>query len=175
MEESIQDNLSRVRKPRVHITYEVETEGATVESELPFVVGVLGAYSGDNTETLHPLKDRKFVQIDPDNFNQVMSHFAPSLSFQVENTLNGDGSELGVNLQFNAIDDFEPANLVKQVAPLNELLQQRNKLRDLMTKVDRYDELGAVLEQILGNPDNLKAVLAELGIAANQSDTEGAK
>jgi type VI secretion system protein ImpB len=168
--ESIQDKLSRVRKPRVHITYEVETEGATVEQELPFVVGVLGAYSGDNSAALHPLKDRKFVQIDPDNFDQVMAHFAPSLSFQVENTLQADGSQLGIDLQFKSMDDFEPASLVKQIAPLNELLEQRNKLRDLMAKVDRYDELGAVIEQILANPDNLKAALAELGATTNQTD-----
>src|SRR5207253_9485901 len=98
--ESIHDKLSRVRKPRVHITYQVETEGAVVEKELPFVVGVLGDFSGNPTQPLKPLKDRKFIQIDRDNFNDVMARMTPGLKIKVENTLKGDGSEMPVDLKF---------------------------------------------------------------------------
>src|SRR5437588_3984893 len=117
MAESIHDKLERVRKPRVHITYTVETEGAEVEKELPFVVGVLGDFSGNPTAPLKPLKDRKFVQIDRDNFNDIMARMTPGLNIKVENTLKGDGSEMGVQLKFESLQDFEPGNVVKQVEP----------------------------------------------------------
>src|SRR5436190_12401285 len=113
--ESIHDKLRRVRKPRVHITYQVETEGAVVEKELPFVVGVLGDFSGNPTQPLKPLKDRKFIQIDRDNFNDVMGRMTPGLNMRVDNTLKGDGSQLALNLKFNSMDDFEPAKVVGQV------------------------------------------------------------
>src|SRR5213082_1799239 len=101
---SVHDKLERVRKPRVHITYEVETEGAQVVKELPFVVGVLGDFSGQPTEPLKPLKDRKFIQIDRDNFSDVMARMAPGLNLRVPNTLKGDGSELGVQLKLSSMD-----------------------------------------------------------------------
>src|SRR5688572_32474429 len=94
--ESVHNKLERVRKPRVHITYQVETEGAVVEKELPFVVGVLGDFSGNPTEPLKPLKDRKFVQIDRDNFNDVMARATPGLNLKVENTMKQDGGEMAV-------------------------------------------------------------------------------
>src|SRR5438067_8503674 len=106
MSKSIHDKLERVRKPRVHITYQVETEGAQVEKELPFVVGVLGDFSGNPTQPLKPLKDRKFIQIDRDNFNEILSRMTPGLNLKVENTLKGDGSEMPVSLKFNSIEDF---------------------------------------------------------------------
>ena len=134
MSESIHDKLKRVRKPRVHITYDVETEGAVVQKELPFVVGVLGDFSGNPTEPLKPLKDRKFIQIDRDNFNDVMKRMTPGLNLRVENTLKGDGSEMAVQLKFNSLEDFEPANVVKQVEPLRKLLETRDKLRDLAAR-----------------------------------------
>lgn len=146
---SVHDKLNRVRKPRVHITYQVETEGAKVQKELPFVVGVLGDFSGKPTQPLKPLKDRKFVQIDRDNINEVMARMTPGLSFRVENTLKGDGSELSVDLKFNSMEDFEPSRIVEQVEPLKKLLETRDKLRDLLTKVDRSDELEGLLEKIL--------------------------
>ena len=105
---SIHDKLSRVRKPRVHITYEVETEGAKVLRELPFVMGVLGDFSGKPTQPLKPLKDRKFIQIDRDNFDEVMARMTPGLEFRVANTLAGDGSEMAVKLQFNSLEDLGP-------------------------------------------------------------------
>src|SRR5947207_5656105 len=147
MGSSIHDKLDRVRKPRVHITYQVETEGAEVEKELPFVVGVLGDFSGNPTEPLKPLKDRKFIQIDRDNFNDVMARMTPGLNLKVENTLKADGSEMGVQLKFRSMEDFEPGQVVQQVEPLRKLLETRDKLRDLLTKADRSPDLEAILEQ----------------------------
>jgi len=164
MAESIHEKLKRVRPPRVHITYEVETEGAVVQKELPFVVGVIGDFSGNPTAPLEPLKNRKFVQIDRDNFNEVMERMKPGLNLRVENTLKGDGSEMAVELKFSAIEDFDPANVVKQVEPLRKLLETRNKLRDLATKVDRSDKLEGLLEQILANDEQIKKLASELGV-----------
>jgi type VI secretion system protein ImpB len=163
MSSSIHDKLKRVRKPRVHITYEVETEGAVVQRELPFVVGVVGDFSGNPTEKLKPLKDRKFVQIDRDNFDDVMKRMTPGLNLRVENTLKGDGSEMPVSLQFESMADFEPVNVARQVEPLRKLLETRDKLRDLLSKVDRSDKLESVLEQILTNTEQLKQLSSQLG------------
>ena len=163
MAKSIHDKLKRVRPPRVHITYEVETEGAMVEKELPFVVGVLGDFSGNPTEPLKPLKDRKFIQIDRDNINDVMARMTPGLNLRVENTLKGDGSEMAVQLKFNSMDDFEPANVVKQVEPLRKLLETRDKLRDLLTKVDRSEDLENVLEQVLAEYRTIEETVGRPG------------
>ncbi len=151
MSESVHDKLQRVRKPRVHIKYDVETEGAVVEKELPFVVGVMGDFSGDPTEPLKPIGDRKFIQIDRDNFNDVMRRMNPGLNLRVENTLAGDDSELAVSLRFDSMDDFAPARIVEQVEPLSKLRETRDKLRDLMSKVDRSAELESMLEKVLEN------------------------
>lgn len=164
MAESIHEKLKRVRPPRVHITYDVETEGAVVQKELPFVVGVIGDFSGNPTSPLQPLKNRKFVQIDRDNINEVMQRMTPGLNFRVENTLKGDGTEMSVQLKFNSMEDFEPANVVNQVEPLRKLLETRNKLRDLATKVDRSDKLENLLEQILSNEDQIKKFASDLGV-----------
>ena len=164
--ESYQQRLTRVRKPRVHITYEVETEGAKVEKDLPFVVGVVGDFSGNPTEKLKPLKDRKFIQIDRDNFDDVMKRMTPGLNMRVENTLAGDGSEMAVQLKFGSLSDFEPAKVAQQVEPLRKLLETRDKLRDLLTKIDRSEDLENVLEQVLKNTEDLKKFSAELGVEA---------
>lgn len=166
---SIHDKLARVRTPRVHITYKVETLGAEVEKELPFVVGVLGDFSGNPTEPLKPLRDRKFTQIDRDNFNDVMKAMTPGLNMKVDNTLKGDGSELSVNLKFNSLEDFEPAQIVQQVEPLRKLLETRNKLRDLLTKVDRSEALESQLEQLLKDEAALKKAAGQLGIGGTES------
>lgn len=167
--DSIHDKLSRVRKPRVHITYDVETEGAMVKKELPFVVGVMGDFSGNNSDTPKPLKDRRFIQIDRDNFDDVMRRMNPRLRLKVDNKLSDDDSQMGVELSFNSMDDFQPAAVVNQVEPLRELMETRNKLRDLMTKVDRSEELEELLERVLNNSDDLQKLKADLG------ETEGDK
>ncbi|GAB59035.1 MULTISPECIES: type VI secretion system contractile sheath small subunit [Rheinheimera] len=162
--ESIHSKLSRVRKPRVHITYDVETEGAAVKKELPFVVGVMGDFAGQNTEALKPLKDRRFVQIDRDNFDEVLKRMNPKLNFKVENKLAADGSEFSVDLQFKSMQDFEPAAIVKQVEPLDKLMATRNKLRDLMTKIDRSEELENILERVLNNNEDLQKLAQDLSV-----------
>nr|WP_294543263.1 type VI secretion system contractile sheath small subunit [uncultured Rhodopila sp.] len=164
MSASIHEKLSRVRKPRVHIKYEVETEGAQVERELPFVMGIMGEFSGDPTKPLPPLSERKFVQIDRDNFNDVMARIGPGLNLKVDNTLAGDGSQMAVDLKFNAIEDFEPGRIVEQVPALKALMETRNKLRDLMSKVDRSEELENLLEQVLQNQGDLKSLSGQLGL-----------
>jgi len=170
---SVHQKLNRVRKPRVHITYDVETEGAVVQKELPFVVGVMGDFSGDPTEPLKPLRDRKFIQIDRDNFNDVFARMTPGVSMKVENTLSDDGSEIAVDLKFKSIEDFEPEKVVDQVEPLRKLKEARNQLRDLMSKVDRSEDLEELLEQVLQNTDQLKELSDSLG--AGKSDDEETK
>ena len=174
MKSSIHDKLERVRKPRVHITYQVETEGAVVEKELPFVVGVLGDFSGDPAQPLTPLRDRKFVQIDRDNFDEVMARIAPGLNLRVENTLRGDGSEIAVDLSFRSLEDFEPGAVVQQVEPLRKLLETRNRLRDLMTKVDRSEDLEALLEQVLQNKEQLSQLSHALDARETRATTPAA-
>ncbi|MGM0433409.1 MAG: type VI secretion system contractile sheath small subunit [Pseudomonadota bacterium] len=161
--ESVHDKLSRVRKPRVHITYDVETEGAMVKKELPFVVGVMGDFSGNNSTDLKPLKDRRFIQIDRDNFDDVMRRMSPKLAMKVDNKLSDDDSQMAVELEFNRMEDFEPEAIVNQVEPLRELMETRNKLRDLMTKVDRSEELEELLERVLSNSEDLNSLNSELG------------
>ena len=161
--DSVHDKLKKVRKPRVHITYDVETEGAQEVKELPFVMGVLGDFSGDPTEPLKPLRDRKFITIDRDNFDQVMRRMAPGLKMRVENTLKGDGSEMNVELNFESLDDFEPGKIVEKVEPLRRLMATRNKLRDLMSKADGSEQLESLLEQVLQNEGQLDDLRKELG------------
>ena len=165
---SVQKKLNRVRKPRVHIVYDVETEGAVEEKELPFVVGVMGDFSGNPTQKLAPLKDRKFVNIDRDNINEVMQKMNPGLNFRVQNTLTGEG-EMAVNLKFESMDDFDPINVAKQIEPLKKLLDTRDKLRDLLTKVDLSEDLENVLEDVLQNTDKMEQLSKELGIDSGDS------
>ncbi|UCX04439.1 type VI secretion system contractile sheath small subunit [Shewanella glacialimarina] len=161
---SVHDRLKRVRKPRVHITYDIETEGAVVKKELPFVIGITGDFTGHNTENIKPLKDRRFVQIDRDNFNDVLKRMSPQLNISVPNTLVDDDSEMNVSLQFNSLEDFEPAAIVNQVEPLKKLMETRNKLRDLMTKVDRSENLENILEEVLNNTTSLDKLAGELNL-----------
>jgi type VI secretion system protein ImpB len=165
MSASIHEKLSRVRRPRVHITYEVETEGAQIVRELPFVVGVLGDFSGDPTQPLRPLGERKFIQIDRDNFDDVMKRLTPGLQLRVESKLGGDGGTMPVDLRFNSIEDFEPARVLDQVPSLKALLDTRNRLRDLMSKADRSEELEKLLETVLKNPGDLDKLSSELGMS----------
>lgn len=164
MSASVHDKLNRVRKPRVHITYDVETEGAAIVRELPFVMGVMGDFSGDPTAPLQPMSERKFVQIDRDNFNDVMARMNPGLKLKVDNKLSEEGGQMSVDLKFNGIEDFEPARVAAQVPALRALMETRAKLRDLMSKVDRSEELEGLLEKVLQNENELKTLSGQLGI-----------
>lgn len=159
---SVHKQLEKVRKPRVHITYDVETGGAQVKKELPFVAGVLGDFSGQPTSPLKALKDRKFIQIDGDNFDDVMKKMTPGLQFKVNNHLQDDNTEMAVELAFNKMDDFSPAQVAMQVEPLRKLLELREKLSDLLSKVDRSDELERLLEEALQNSETLSTLSKEL-------------
>ncbi|MBE7209408.1 MAG: type VI secretion system contractile sheath small subunit [Gluconacetobacter diazotrophicus] len=164
MSGSIHQKLARVRRPRVHITYEVETEGANLVRELPFVVGVVGDFSGDPTQPLRPFAERKFVQIDRDNFDEVMRRLAPGLKLKVENKLSGDGGTMAVDLKFDSIEDFEPGRVLDQVPALKSLLETRNRLRDLLAKADRSEELELLLEQMLKDEGQIGRISKELGM-----------
>jgi type VI secretion system protein ImpB len=161
--ESLQHKLDRVRPPRVQITYDVEVGGAIELKELPFVVGVMGDFTGKPEEPLPGLKQRKFVEIDPDNFNQVMAGMKPRLAFTTENKMQDDGSKIGVDLKFNNIEDFEPDNVVQQVDPLRKLVEARQKLSDLRSKMDGNEKLENMLEDIINNADQQKAINDEIG------------
>jgi len=163
MQQSIHEKLKRVRKPRVHITYDVENNGSTLTRELPFVVGVLGDYSGDNTNK-KPLKERKFVNVDRDNLDLTMAKVAPQLSFRVDDVISGQSDrELAVDLQFHCMADFEPESIVTQIPALKALLDARNRLRDLMTRADRSEQLEIMLEQILQSDRTLALLAQKLG------------
>jgi type VI secretion system protein ImpB len=165
MTDSTQKKISRIRPPRVQITYDVEVGGAVEKKELPFLVGVLADLSGrrDADRPLPKLKDRKFVEVDRDNFNEVMSGVAPRLAYQVPNSLQHDGSNLAVALTFAEIDDFEPVQVLNQIAPLKKLYAARQKLTDLLTKLDGNDALDRLLGDVIASSDKqdeLRAVLA---------------
>lgn len=168
---SVHKKLDKVRKPRVHITYEVETGENQEKKELPFVVGVMGDYSGNNPSVeKKTLKNRNFIEIESDNFDDVMKKIGPGVRVKVDNTLKNDGSELAVELQFNKMEDFDPANIAKQVEPLRKLLEAREKLSELLTKADRSEELEELLEKVLQNKDDLAALSQELGTKASDKE-----
>ncbi len=169
-QESVHQKLSRVRKPHVHITYEVETEGAVEVKELPFVVGVIGDFSGNPTTPQKPITDRNFINIDRDNFDEVMRRMKPELNFRVQNTLQGDGSEIPVHLEFNGIDDFEPANVAQQVEPLRQLLNVREKLKTLLTKMDINPDLEKQMEEIIQNTELAQKLSGELGADGSSAE-----
>ncbi len=155
----------RIRKNRVSITYDVETNGATETRELPFVVGVIGSFSGDRPiEEKGPVEERQFIQIDKDNFDTVMSRISPCLNLKIPNTLNPEGEPLAVSLKFNNMADFLPENIVKQVPELNKLLETRNNLKILLSKADRSKNLETLLKETIQNNDSLKKIADELGI-----------
>lgn len=166
--ESLQHKIDRVRPPRVQITYDVEVGGAIELKELPFVVGVMGDFAGKPEEPLAPLKNRKFVEVDPDNFNQVMAGMTPRLAYTIDNKLQDDGSKMGIELKFNNIEDFEPDNIVQQVEPLRKLVEARQKLSDLRSKMDGNEKLESMLEDIISNADKQKQLSNDLGIDAGK-------
>jgi len=162
--ESTQHKLDRVRSPRVHITYDVEVGGAIELKELPFVVGVLGDYTGQPEEPLPKLKERKFVEIDRDNFDAVLEGMKPHLSFAVENKLSEetDAPNLKVDLRFKSMDDFEPQNIARQVKPLRELLELRTRLADLRGRMQGNDKLEELLLDAVANTEKLQQLKSEM-------------
>ena len=163
--ESTQKKLERVRPPRVNISYDVETGGAIEMKELPFVMGVLGDFSGQPVEPLAKLKDRKFVVVTLDNFDDVLASMKPHLAMSVENKLSEDANagKLGVDLTFKSLDDFSPDAVARQVKPLRELLDLRTKLSDLRGTLQGNDKLEDILQSTLGDADKMNKLKAELG------------
>jgi type VI secretion system protein ImpB len=165
MAESLQHKLDRVRSPRVHITYDVETGGAIETKELPFVMGVFGDFTGMAEEPLPRLKDRKFVEVSLDNFDAVLAAMKPHVAFSVENKLSEDpnAGQLKVDLRFRSMDDFEPAQVAKQIKPLKELMDLRTKLSDLRGSLQGNDKLDELLQDAVRNTEKLDKLKTELG------------
>jgi type VI secretion system protein ImpB len=172
MSDSLQKWVGRNRPPRVQITYDVEIGDAIEKKELPLVVGLLADLSGQPLKPLPKLKERRFVEIDRDNFNDVMAKIAPRLDISVPDTLKGEGN-LKVELNFTQFDDFHPEAIVKQVPRLARLLEARQQLRDLLGKLDGNDELDALLENILQNTEELKALKGAEGESAAAAEPAG--
>ncbi|WP_374316504.1 type VI secretion system contractile sheath small subunit [Aquabacterium sp.] len=156
--DSVQKRLERVRPPRVQLTYDVEIGDAIEQKELPFVMGVMGDFVGqpDPDQPVTRLKDRKFVNVDLDNFDEVLAGMAPRASYRVRNRLSEDGGEFAVNLDFRKLDDFRPEAVVQQVEPLRRLLEARTKLSDLRNKMAGNEKLEDVLADVLSNTEQLQ-------------------
>jgi type VI secretion system protein ImpB len=167
----MQHKLGRVRPPRVQITYDVETNGAMQKTELPFVVGVLADLSGQPSTPLRPLKERKAVNIDRDNFNDVLARATPRVAMRVDNRLTDENTKLAVELKFKSIDDFEPANIAEQVGPLKALMEMRLNLTQLLSKMEGNDKLEQLLADVLSNTDTAKSLAKELGIEGGDAAT----
>jgi len=162
--ESLQHKLDRVRAPRVQITYDVEIGDSIEMKEIPFVMGVLADLSGKPDEPLPRLRDRKFIEIDRDNFNNVLEGMKPRVAFKVDNKLTGDDTKLAVELRFKSIDDFRPENVVTQVEPLRKLLDARQRLSGLLNKLDGNDKLDDLLQKVIADTDALKKLGKEAGV-----------
>lgn len=162
MAESVHRKLERVRPPRVHITYDVEVGDAIQMKEIPFVMGVLGDFSGSPADALPRLKDRKFVEVSPDNFDDVLKSMQPRLQYKVENRLSSDAGKIGVELKFESLDDFSPERVAQQVDPLRKLLELRQQLADLRGSLQGNDKLEEILQATVNDTDQLKKLKTEL-------------
>ncbi|AYQ87132.1 type VI secretion system contractile sheath small subunit [Burkholderia gladioli] len=167
--ESIQKRLQKVRPPRVQLTYEVERGDAIEVKELPFVVGVVGDLAGQSEVEMPKLRDRKFVNIDRDNFDDVMKAIEPRAAYQVENKLSEEGGKFAVDLKFRSLDDFDPDQVVNQIEPLRRLIEARSKLADLRNKLAGNDKLEDLLSEVLSNTQQLQALAKQSG----SGDKEG--
>ena len=163
--QSTQHKLDRVRPPRVHVTYDVEVGDAIELKELPFVMGVLGDFTGQPEGPLPKLKDRKFVEVNPDNFDSVLEGMKPHVAFSVENKLSEDpeAGQIKVDLRFKSLEDFEPEQVARQVKPLKEMLDLRTKLSDLRGSLQGNDKLEELLLDAVGNTEKLDRLKGELG------------
>ncbi|ATO20569.1 type VI secretion system contractile sheath small subunit [Acinetobacter sp. LoGeW2-3] len=159
--ESVQKKLQRIRPPRVQLTYDVEVGDAREVKELPFVVGVLGDFSAASELEKTKLKDKKFINVDLDNIDEVMESLAPRANFQVENTLTEEGGKMSVDLTFNSMDDFKPEQVVRQVDPLRRLVQARERLTDLRNKISNNERLEDLLDEVLKSTDQIRKMSVE--------------
>jgi len=173
--DGLQKKLSRVRPPSVHITYDVETGDAIEKRDIPFVVGVMADLTGQPDQPLPAIKDRNFVSIDKDNFDQVLGKLNPRLAFKVDNKLSEDDTRLGLELRFNSMNDFEPAAVAKQVPALRKLLELRNSLHNLRSSLIGNDKLESILKEILTNDEALQRIGAEAGTTAPAPGAETGK
>jgi len=165
--ESVHKKLERVRAPRVHVTYDVEVGDAIELKEIPFVMGVMADLSGMPEEPLPRLKERRFIEITPDNFDDVLARMAPRVAFTVENRLSDDpnAGKIGVDLKFRSMDDFEPENVARQVKPLRELLELRTRLSDLVGSLQGNEKLEQMLQEMMGDETKMKQLEQELAAA----------
>lgn len=169
--ESLQHTLDRVRAPRVQITYDVEIGDSIEMKEIPFVVGVLGDFSGKPDEPLPKLKDRKFIEIDRDNFNKVLEGMKPRVAYRVDNKLTGEG-QIAVDLRFKSMDDFHPERVAEQVEPLRKLVEARKRLSDLLSKLDGNEKLEELLQDVISSTDSLKKLGEEAGVTKPEDKKE---
>ncbi|MFZ7112300.1 MAG: type VI secretion system contractile sheath small subunit [Desulfatiglandales bacterium] len=170
--ESLQHTLDRVRSPRVQITYDVEVGDAIEMKEIPFVVGVLGDFSGKPDEPLPKLKDRKFVEIDRDNFNSVLAGMKPRLAYRVDNRLTDDDTKMAVELRFKSLEDFHPERVAEQVAPLKKLVEARQKLSELLNRLDGNDKLDELLQDVISSTESLEKLGKEAGLKKEEETTK---
>lgn len=166
-QDSVQKKLAKVRAPRVHLTYDVEVGDSIETKEIPFVVGVLGEFSGDSVLEQPRLKDKKFVEVDLDTFDEVMAGLAPRATFRVSNNLSDKGGEFAVDLAFNRIDDFRPEAVAAQIEPLKQLVQARDRLADLRNKISANEKLEDLLDDVLKNTEQVRKMAEQ-----NLSDGE---
>ena len=166
--ESLQKKVGRVRPPRVHITYDVQVGDAIEKRDLPFVAGVLADLSGMPDKALPPIAKRKFVEIDRDNFNDVMKKIGPRLAFKVQNRLSEDDTKLNVELRFESMEDFQPANIARQVTPLRKLLELRSSLSNLRSSLIGNEKLDNLLQEMVQNEELLRQAGAEAGVRAGE-------
>ncbi len=162
-----------MRPPRVHITYDVELDGAMEMKEIPFVVGVVGDFSGKPDEPLPKLKDRKFIEIDRDNFNTVLERTKPRLTFKVDNKLTDEDTKMAVELRFKSLDDFHPERVADQITPLRKLVEARQKMSDLISKLQGNDKLEEMLQNVITSTESLQKLGEEAGVG--KPEEEGKK
>lgn len=154
--ESVQKKLQRIRPPRVQLTYDVEVGDGKESKELPFVVGVMGDFSAASELDKTKLKDKKFINVDLDNIDEVMESLAPRAAFDVENTLTDEGGRMSIDLTFNSMEDFRPEQVVQQIDPLRKLVEARERLTDLRNKISNSERLEDLLDEVLKNTDQVR-------------------
>jgi type VI secretion system protein ImpB len=159
----------------VHITYDVEIGDAIEMKEIPFVVGVLADLSGKPEQPLPKMKDRKFIEIDRDNFDQVLEGMNPRLAFRVDNKLTDDDTKMAVELKFKSMDDFHPERIADQVDPLRKLVETRQRLSDLLSKMDGNDRLEELLQDVVASTEKVEQLAKDAGLEKPVADGDDTK